>query len=123
MAGEHGDEVGDVVGATPAAGHEVVDLEAVADPAGEAAPALAVAQQHRPGHLRLRGREPPPERDRDAVVVDEDRFDRGVGPELLDSRVGQRDAADGGGPVEGHRDLHERPRGSGRHGLIRAVRR
>ena len=42
--------------------------------------------------------------DRDAVVVDEDRFDDRLGAELFDDRVGQRHARDRGGAVRGDVD-------------------
>ena len=46
----HRRQVGEVVGATPAAGPEVVDLEPGSD-LTVAVPALPVAQQHRPHDL------------------------------------------------------------------------
>ena len=76
--GAHRGEVGDVVAATPGAGYEVVDVEAVAQVAGAAA-AVRVAQQDRAGDLVRQAGEAAADQEGCAVVVDEDGFDGRVG--------------------------------------------
>ena len=120
MAGEHGDEVGDVVGATPAAGDEVVDLEAVTQPAVGAAAALPVAQQHRAERSSGEQRRRTGGRTR----VGCRRRRRSTGSIVALARSCSTRASGRGipqmvaGPVEGHRDLQA---AAGRRGSARVV--
>ena len=102
------------------AGPEVMDLEADALVAAGPA-ALPVALAHDPLGLLREDRLDPAHDDRFAVVVDEDRFDLGLGAEAFDHRVGQRDPGDGRGSVE--RDLHDQMRCRCTRGLVTAPRR
>ena len=87
-----------------------MDVEAVAVLTARD-PAMPVAQEHRTGDLGGQGCGPFPDRDRDPVVIDEDGFDPGVGPQSLDDRVRQRDPRDFCGTVVGDVDHQQRLRG------------
>ena len=118
-AGTHRGEVGDVVGATPAAGPEVVDLQSVV--AGAAGPAaVPVAQQHRAHDLGGQHRPDPSGGDPGAVIVDEDRFDVRRCAQGFDHGVGERDADDLRRSV--HRNFHHEQRLRTRRGPVAATR-
>src|SRR5262249_3569920 len=86
---------------------EVMDLQAVRAIASTE-PAMTIAQHDRSPELRRQPREPGSDAERNAVVVDEHRFDVGVGAELFDDRIRQRHTGHGGGPEPWDLDDEER---------------
>ena len=90
------------------AGPEVVDLEPRlgSHRSRSGTPRRVTAP---PARSSVTRREALPDRHRDPVVVDQHRFDAGVGPQLLEERVGDGDPGDLRRAAQGQVHLHPRP--------------